>query len=345
LDSPKWLKDPTHLVVKLRELNRRRKGVDFVKSNFNSYSIAMRANRGFLLGDFRPAISRVHQITRALQFFSGIKTLSASRRDVIHEAKNLVHVTEIYGTYDPAFLPIDRDENRGLLNVANFKSLAAQGVSRAAISLVRTLKRKPNELDSKYFRRINKRFDAKVLLLASIAADLNPKFLENLSQHRRVSVTNQAQRAVRQIDMDESLWRWFDHACDIDLVQTNDQGLMMKLIGVDFEGISNTEPEFNFALSQVRKRIGSKDVVHSVESCSQCIGDPDLKEKIVGHTLTISYDFAYKLERQTNFKWSDEPADHFGQFLRRLPAFDSSWNDLTYELIFEQTTNNGTSKT
>jgi hypothetical protein len=177
-----------------------------------------------------------------------------------------------------------------------------------------------------------------LLLLATIAADMNENFLSQVSKSTKAEIEELSNRALMKLDMSPDLWLWFDISVGLPLYKTDDAGLSMRLIAPEFEGIAKTEPEFNYALAQVKKRLGTDQVMHSSESCPKCIEDPDSQKKILAHTLTISYEFAYKLERQTNFKWSDEPGEQLGPYLRRLPYLDESKKPISFGLILERAT-------
>jgi hypothetical protein len=262
--------------------------------------------------------------------------LNASRADALLEATNLIQVAELVHRRGPSFVNLDASANIGLYNLYSLKTLRAEGVSGAAIRLLKAIQRKPNDLDSRYFGRVNRRLETKLLLLATIAADMNKEFLENASSWNREVIAAESRRTLMKLDMNEDIWSWFEFAVRLPLYSGVDEGQSIRLIAPNFEGIAKTEQEFMYTLAQVKKRLGTIEVIHQGESCPECISKPDTQDMILGHTLKISLDFARALERQTNFTWTDRPADHLGPYLRRLPTLDDSKNYLTFGLILER---------
>ncbi len=335
MPSPNWVKDPSTILVALRKVNRRYRRRMFDATRNNANVIAMRAFRGLRLADGRPAICRNHQIQRNMQLCWVKNGLSAARADALLEATILVQVPIFKEFRGPAFSQNLVSESIGLYNDYTYSRLRAEGVSLAAIRLLKSCQRRRDELDSKFFKRVNRRLETKLLVLAAIAADRNQAFLLKLGDWTKETIESHTSRALSKLDMDEDLWAWFDRVVRLPLYQTDDEGFMLKLLGPDFEGRATTQPEVQLAMAELKKRLGTSDVAHSQADCPKCLGDSRDDESVLGHLFEISYEFAYSLERQTNFKWSDQPVGQKEPYLRRLPSIDESREALTFGLQLE----------
>lgn len=321
------------MIIKLRNLNRRLRRCEYADSLNNSNLIAMRAFRGMTLIDGRLAIRRNHQIQKAMQICWLKNSLSDARVDALLEATNLVQVLDPVNKKGPAFNQEAINEGLALYNSFTLKSLKAEGVSPAARRLLRTVLRHPEDLDSKYFRRVNRRLETKLLALAAIAADTNKSFASPKTAHSNAEISSRATRGLMKIDMNHDLWSWFTLSVGLPLYETDDAGRVIRLIGPQFEGVANMQPEFNYALAQVRKRLGTSAVIHLSDACPKCLTSEFSIDQVIGHTLNISYDFAWLLERQTNFLWSDRPQDLVGPHLKRLPSLAEDGTSVRFDLI------------
>ena len=299
----------------------------------------MRAFRGLLLSDGRPAIRRNHQIQKNMQICRHTRHLNAARQDALLEATILAQTTELFRRTIRSVIKPDPDEIMPFCTRYDLKRLKSEGVSGAALRTLKTIHRAPQELDSKYFARVNKRLETKLLVLGIIAADMNENFLSEASKLTKPDIEEESNRSLLKLDLSPDLWTWFHISVGLPLYKTDDEGLIMRLKGPAFEGVSNMELEFKLGLALAKANLGTNAVKHIIETCPKCQLEPFKGDSLIGHVLNLSYDFAYKLERQTNFKWSDEPANHLGPYLRRLPYLDEHKNQISFDLIFERSTN------
>lgn len=308
-----------------------------MESHHNANLIAMQAFRGIRLIDGRVAICRNHQIQKVMQLCSLKNDLKASRLDALLEATILVQVTDWNYRRGPSFIRTGLDEDFETYKHYSLRSLRSEGVSGAAIRILKAIQRKPKEPDSKYFGRVNRRFETKLLALAILAADLNKEFLGRASASTKEDIEAISRRNLMKLDLNDDLMSWFDFSVARPLYKSDGEIQSIRLITPSFEGLANGEQEFVYTRALVEKRLGTSDVVHDTESCPKCLDKQSTQDIILGHTLEISFDFARELERLTNFKWTDEPAHHIGPYIRRLPRLDDSGNLMTFRLILDRT--------